>query len=95
MGVSVTETVPVPGVTKGGEVYGRGARSIGGNSSPSRQTGIFFTVRFVLVPTSGTGAASGGTTVGGGIVIRIMSPVLIIKSAGICRPSSSGLIGKI
>jgi len=95
MGVSVTETVPVPGVTKGGEVYGSGARSIGGNSSPSRQTGILPTVRFALVPTSGTGAASGGTTAGGGIVIRIISPVLIIKSAGICRTPLLGFIGKI
>jgi len=85
----------MPGVTKGGAVYGSGAMSIGGNSSPSRQTGIFFTVKFVLVPISGIGDISGGTTAGGEIVIRIISPVLIMKSAGICRPPSSGLIGKI
>jgi hypothetical protein len=84
MGVSVTETVPVPGVTKGGAVYGRGAKSEGGSSSPSKQTSMLFTFMFALVPTSGIGAASGGTTAGGVIVIRIMSPVLIIKSAGIC-----------
>jgi len=90
MGVSVTETVPVPGVTKGGAVYGSGARSIGGNSSPSRQTGILPTVKFALVPISGIGDISGGTTAGGKIVIRIISPVLIIKSAGTCRSPSSG-----
>jgi hypothetical protein len=56
---------------------------------------MFFTVKFVLVPISGMGDISGGTTAGGAIVIRIMSPVLMIKSAGICHPPSSGLIGKI
>jgi len=38
------------------------------------------------VPTIGTGASSWGTIVGGGIVILIMSPVLMMKSAG-TRPS--------
>jgi hypothetical protein len=47
---------------------------------------MLFTVMFALVPTSGMGAASGGTSAGGKIVIRIMSPVLMIKSAGICGP---------
>jgi len=36
---SVTETVIVPGVTKGGSVYGSGAISIGGNSSPPQADG--------------------------------------------------------
>jgi hypothetical protein len=76
-GSSVTETVPTPGVTNGGDVYGIGALSMGGSSSPSRQTGIFITIIFVLVPISGTGAINIGTTAGGKIVIRIMSPVLI------------------
>lgn len=55
-GVSVTETVPVPGVTKGGEVYGSGDLSVGGSSSPSRQTAMLFTFMFALVPVSGMGA---------------------------------------
>jgi hypothetical protein len=86
MGVSVTETKPMPGVTKGGAVYGSGAKSIGGNSSPSRQMGILFTITFVLVPISGIGDIRGGTIAGGNIVIRIISPVFMMKSAGIIRP---------
>lgn len=58
VGISVTETVPTPGVTNGGAVYGRGALSTGGNSSPSRQTGMLFTMKFVLEPISGMGARS-------------------------------------
>ncbi len=84
--VSVTETVPVPGVTKGGAVYGSGIKSIGGSSSPSRQMGIIFTITSVLVPTSGIGDIRGGTMTGGNMVIRIMSPVFMMKSAGINRP---------
>jgi hypothetical protein len=76
-GSNVTETVPTPGVTNGGDVYGIGALSVGGSSSPSRQTGIFITVMSVLVPISGAGAINIGTTAGGNMVIRIMSPVLI------------------
>jgi len=76
-GSSVTETVPTPGVTNGGEVYGIGALSMGGSSSPSRQTGIFITVMFALDPISGAGARSIGTTAGGKMVIRMKSPVLI------------------
>lgn len=76
-GSSVTETVPTPGVTNGGDVYGIGALSMGGSSSPSRQTGIFITVMFALDPTSGAGAKSIGTTAGGKMVNLIKSPVLI------------------
>jgi len=76
-GSSVTDTVPIPGITNGGEVYGIGILSRGGSSSPSRQTGIFITVMSALVPTSVAGAISNGTIAGGNMVIRIMSPVLI------------------
>jgi len=90
IGVNVTEIIPMPGVTKGGAVYGSGALSAGGNSSPSRQTGWLFTIKFVLVPISGIGAISVGTIAGGKIVIRIISPVFITKSAGMCNHFSSG-----
>lgn len=76
-GSNVTETVPIPGVTNGGDVYGIGAFNMGGSSSPSRQTGIFITVMSALVPVSGAGAINMGTTAGGNMVIRIISPVLI------------------
>ena len=58
IGVSVIETVPTPGVMNGGAVYGGGASSRGGGSSPSRQTGMLFTKKFVLEPISGKGARS-------------------------------------
>ncbi len=74
-GSSVTDTVPTPGVTKGGEVYGMGALNMGGSSSPSRHAGIPSTVTSVLDPTSGTGANNNGTTVGGGMVNLMKSPV--------------------
>ena len=77
----------MPGVTKGGAVYGSGVMSIGGNSSPSKQTGILLTIKLVLVPIRGIGDISGGTIAGGKIVILTKSPVFIIKSAGIyCFP---------
>ncbi len=60
---------------------------MGGNSSPSRHTGILITVTSELDPTSGAGATSIGTTAGGKIVIRIKSPVLITKSADTANPT--------
>lgn len=83
IGVKVTEIVPIPGVTKGGEVYGIGAISVGGNSSPSRQAGILITIKSELVPINGIGGINIGTTAGGKMVNLIISPVLIMKSAGI------------
>jgi hypothetical protein len=82
-GSSVTVTMPTPGVTNGGDVYGIGALSMGGSSSPSRHTGIFITVTFALDPISGAGAINIGTIAGGKMVILIKSPVLIMKSAGV------------
>jgi hypothetical protein len=49
-----------------------------------------FIVKSLLVPTSGIGAKRGGTTAGGEMVILIMSPVLMMKSAGMCSPLSHG-----
>ena len=93
IGVNVTETVPIPGVTKGGEVYGIGALRGGGNSSPSKQANVPITIKSVLVPIKGIGAINGGTMVGGNMSILIMSPVLIMKSAGILS-SHYRLLGK-
>ena len=55
---------------------------MGGSSSPSRHAGTPNTVTSVLVPTNGTGANSNGTSVGGGIVNLMKSPVFTTKSAG-------------
>src|SRR6266545_2775735 len=63
----------------------------GGSSSPCRHAGMFITIKLVLVPVSGTGAAIWGTTAGGGTVIWIMSPVLMMKSAGTSLPSCHGV----
>ena len=59
---------------------------MGGNSSPSRHTGIFITVTSELEPINGTGATNIGTTTGGKIVIRMKSPVFITKSADTATP---------
>jgi hypothetical protein len=59
---------------------------MGGNSSPSRHTGILITDTSELDPTNGTGATNIGTTTGGKIVIRMKSPVFIIKSADTATP---------
>lgn len=81
VGINMTITVPTPGVTKGGAVYGIGLFNAGGNSSPIKQAGILFTIRLVLVPIRGMGDMRSGTTAGGKIFILIISPVLITKSA--------------
>src|SRR3954462_13872700 len=81
-GDRVRVSVPVPGVTNGGAVYGSGPRSAVGSSSPWRHANWLLTCTSVLVPVSGTGAWMAGTSTGGGILIWIMSPVLMMKSLG-------------
>jgi hypothetical protein len=76
VGVNVTLTVPTPGITKGGLIYGVGANNIFGNSSPSKQTGIPITLKLVLDPISGMGGIKDGTTAGGEMVILSISDVL-------------------
>jgi hypothetical protein len=55
---------------------------------------MLFTVKSLLVPTSGIGAKRGGTTAGGKMVILIMSPVFIMKSAGMRSPLYMALMRK-
>src|SRR5438132_8387435 len=81
LGISVSVSVPMPGVTNGGAVYVSGARNAIGCSSPWTQTGWLLTSTVRPVPMSGTGATSCGMIAGGGTVTCSMSPVLISRSA--------------